>query len=425
MKTIRTILLIVSFSWTAVQETSAQFKFSGEFRPRTEFSHGYRTLASDDQKASLFTSQRTRLNLDFATEKLKTGLVLQDVRIWGGQRQLVGNQDYAVSIHQAWLEYNFLPDFSVKAGRQELVYDNSRIFGNVGWAQQGRTHDLLLVKYEGDFSLHTGVAYHQDSDRTNNFYFGPDAYKSMQFIWANRTMDRAKVSLLFLNNGVPVPGDTTGTGPIEDQSISYSQTVGTVLDYALDDDIELRFEGYFQGGKDVRETSIKAWYARFEGTYRLDEADLTAGYEILTGTAWDETEKNRSFSPFYGTNHKFNGFMDYFYVGNHFNDVGLQDFFIQAKSALGPVGVSAHLHLFLSAAQIIRYAGYYLGTEIDLACNWKIDDVFSLAAGYSHMLPGESMQLLKGGSRDTYHNWAWLMLTVKPVFFKHDLNKEE
>ena len=62
MKTIRSIILIAALTWVAVQESNAQFKFSGEFRPRTEFSHGYGSLAADDQKVSLFTSQRTRLN---------------------------------------------------------------------------------------------------------------------------------------------------------------------------------------------------------------------------------------------------------------------------------------------------------------------------------------------------------------------------
>lgn len=114
--------------------------------------------------------------------------------------------------------------------------------------------------------------------------------------------------------------------------------------------------------------------------------------------------------------------MDYFYVGNHSNNVGLQDIFFTAKSGAGPVGLSAHLHMFLTAAQLSANAGSYLGTELDLICTWRIDDAFSLGAGYSHMLPGDSMQLLKGGSLDTFHNWAWLMLTVKPVFFRYELN---
>jgi len=62
----------------------------------------------------------------------------------------------------------------------------------------------------------------------------------------------------------------------------------------------------------------------------------------------------------------------------------------------------------------------YLGTEIDLVCSWKIDEQLNINAGYSHMLPGDGMATLKGGSQNTYHNWAWLMLTVKPRFLHID-----
>ena len=79
------------------QFTNAQFSLSGEFRPRTEISKGYKTLAAEDQKASTITAQRTRLNFGFDTDYVKTKLVLQDVRQWGNQAQLVQNEDYSVS----------------------------------------------------------------------------------------------------------------------------------------------------------------------------------------------------------------------------------------------------------------------------------------------------------------------------------------
>ncbi len=44
----------------------------------------------------------------------------------------------------------------------------------------------------------------------------------------------------------------------------------------------------------------------------------------------NENRRNEfAFTPLYGTNHKFNGWMDYFYVGNHGSSIGLQD--INAK----------------------------------------------------------------------------------------------
>ncbi len=66
-------------------EAKSQFVLSGEFRPRTEFSRGYKTLASKGQVLSIATAQRTRLNALFKTEGIQTKLVLQDVRYWGSQ----------------------------------------------------------------------------------------------------------------------------------------------------------------------------------------------------------------------------------------------------------------------------------------------------------------------------------------------------
>ena len=176
----RTIIILCGLILTATLE--AQFSLSGEFRPRAEYSHGYRTLAGVDQNPSFFISQRTRLNLNYSGDKITTKFILQDVRIWGDQKQLVGNEDFATSIHEAWAEAKIGAGFSLQLGRQELAYDDHRIFGNVGWAQQARSHDLMLAKYQGAFNIHFGLAYHQSGNRTNNIYDGPDAYKSMQFL---------------------------------------------------------------------------------------------------------------------------------------------------------------------------------------------------------------------------------------------------
>ena len=69
-----------------------------------------------------------------------------NVRTWRNQPQQIANQDFATSVHQAWAEMNFSPEISLKVGRQELAYDDQRIFGNAGWAQQARSHDVALYK---------------------------------------------------------------------------------------------------------------------------------------------------------------------------------------------------------------------------------------------------------------------------------------
>ena len=49
---------------------------NGELRPGTEGYHGYKTLAKENMEASLVTTQRNRLNLNYKTDGITTKLVL-------------------------------------------------------------------------------------------------------------------------------------------------------------------------------------------------------------------------------------------------------------------------------------------------------------------------------------------------------------
>ena len=392
-----------------VSQAKAQFSLSGEFRPRTEYSHGYSTLAAEDQKSSLFTSQRTRLNFDYKMDLLKVGLVLQDVRIWGNQAQQVSNEDFATSVHQAWAEMNLSKNLTLKAGRQELNYDDARILGNGGWNQQGRSHDVALLKYAQKLNVHFGIAHHENANRKNNLYDGPDAYKDLQFLWINRKTETFNVSLLFLNNGKPV---MVGT----EQKTKYSQTFGTHVEVPVD---KVNFAGhlYFQTGEDGANKSLNTYNLMAEATYQVSEnSQLLLGYEILSGSDYNQTEKNNSFNPLYGTNHKFNGFMDYFYVGNHLNNVGLSDGYVKFTTRKNKTTFNADVHFFSSAAIISESADNYLGTELDLTLSQTLNPATKISFGYSQMFGSESLEILKSGSKSAFNNWAYVMISVTPKF---------
>lgn len=400
------------------QFISAQFSLTGEFRPRTEFSHGYKTLASQNQDVSTITSQRSRINFIFNSEGVKTKLVLQDVRNWGSQPQLVTNEDYASSVHEAWAEVMFSPEFSLKAGRQELVYDDHRIFGNVGWAQQARSHDIAIFKYEKDVKIHFGIAHHENGNLRNNFYDGTDAYKDLQFIWFNKKSDNNSLSLLFLNNGKPLLGE-------EIQKTKYSQSLGGRFSQKINN-MTFSTNIYYQMGKNVKTVfpsatvldmvkDISALNILLELSF---SNGILAGFEHLSGTDYNETSKIKSFTPFYGTNHKFNGFMDYFYVGNHVGSVGLNDVYLKYKYAKDRFGFNADLHYFGAASEIAANADKYLGTELDLSISWAIQPAAKLAAGFSTLFASNSMEMLKGGDRSAGQSWVYIMLSVSPTFIK-------
>ncbi len=111
--------------------------------------------------------------------------------------------------------------------------------------------------------------------------------------------------------------------------------------------------------------------------------------------------------------------MDYFYVGNHIGSVGLNDVYLKYKYAKNKFGFNAHLHYFAAAAEIADNADSYLGTELDLSISWAVKPMAKIAVGYSTLFAGDSMEILKkGGDSSTGQNWAYVMLSVTPVFIK-------
>jgi hypothetical protein len=205
---------------------------------------------------------------------------------------------------------------------------------------------------------------------------------------------------------------------IEDtkQVSKYSQTFGTYIEFPFD---KVAFAGhlYFQSGEDGAHKSLNAYNLMAEATYQVAEkSQLLLGYEILSGSDYYQTEKNNSFTPLYGTNHKFNGFMDYFYMGNHLYDVGLSNGYLKFTSSKNKTTLNADLHFFASAAKISATADNYLGTELDLTVTHSLNPVTKIALGYSQMFGSESLEILKGGSRSAFNNWAYLMISVTPKF---------
>ena len=407
----------------------AQFKLSGEIRPRYEYNHGYKSLTNEKQDASAFTSQRTRLKFDYTDEKMIVGFSLQDVRTWGNQKQLTTNEDFATSVHEAWAEVLFTKKLSLKAGRQELSYDDQRIFGAVDWTQQARSHDVAVLKFSGKLNAHVGFAFHQSGTLTNNFYNGPDAYKAMQFIWLNKKTEKLNLSLLFLNNGAPYVKTKDTLGNMTEQGIRYSQTVGPRIAYTKDK-LSAAFNFYYQTGKTAADKSINAYEGALELGYKVSEKfNIDLGFERLSGTSQTDTanKDDNSFNPFYGTNHKFNGSMDYFYVGNHIGSVGLNDIYLKLSYKKEKISASLAVHNFMAASDIldveeltktgnIKAMSAALGNEIDLEFGYSVTKTIAFKLGYSQMFGTESLVALKGGKKEETSNWAWIMLVVKPTF---------
>lgn len=402
----------------------SQFTLSGELRPRLEYRHGFQSLSLPENDPAFFTSQRTRLNINFSENSFRFGLSFQDIRVWGEVPQL-NRTDINSSVHEAWGELKFSEKTSLKFGRQELVYDDSRIFGNVDWAQQGRSHDVAVFKYlnESDLQFHLGLAFNQTGENNiGTSYTLNNSYKTMQYAWLNKKAANSQFSILFLNNGLESAAGNN----------YFSQTFGGRYQQGFSSNSGMEGSAYMQTGKLVNSSKLGAWYASLSGYFKpSEEIRINPGIEILSGTDQrvGTAEKSKSFTPLYGTNHKFNGHMDYFYVGNHINSVGLIDFFSSFEYSKNRFSIGLTPHVFFSHAGIINPdipaedMPKFLGVELDLYGGYKINEFSQFRFGYSKMFASESLEVLKGGSRKEANHWAWLMIIIKPVLFKSFTNQ--
>jgi len=156
----------------------SQFTLSGQLRTRTEIRDGLGNLVLKGSKAAAFTSQRTRLVFGYKWDRLTFAVSVQDVRVWGQDASSISNADgNRFMLHEAWadlmlankadttIKFKLFDLMSIKIGRQELSYDDVRLIGNLDWLQQGRRHDMALLKtvHKG-WQVDIGYAFNQNAD---------------------------------------------------------------------------------------------------------------------------------------------------------------------------------------------------------------------------------------------------------------------
>ncbi|SFZ93662.1 Alginate export [Flaviramulus basaltis] len=409
--------IILGLLLVCIQFAQAQFTLDGEFRPRAEYRHGFGDLIADDADAGFGISTRIRLNAGYAVDAYKFYLSFQDVMVWGENRQILPyDQNNSFAVFEAWADVNLGEGFSTKLGRQVISYDDQRIFGGLDWAQQGRNHDAAILKYsKGKFIADLGLAFSQDYSNPTGFQSvsttysttGFFTYKTMQYLYLKQAWEKFSGSLLILNNGFQ-----------ETDGVSNLQTLGTHLDYKAGG-FGIAANAFVQTGKRQGEVDVKgAYLLGLDLTYKAsDKVGLGAGLEIISGNDGDAGETG-AFFPLYGTNHKFNGFMDYFYVGNHANSVGLFDVHVSANFSLSPTSSLMVKALNFSGEQELASGEKSLGTEIDLVYKKQLKG-YALVLGYSQMFAADGMYELKGTTKDAAasgQNWAWAMLVIKPKF---------
>ena len=415
--------VILGLMLLCFQLTKAQFTLDGEFRPRTEYRHGFGSLIPDAAEAGFGISTRVRLNTSYMTDNYRVYVSLQDIMVWGENRQILPyDENNSFAVFQAWAEIKLGENTSTKIGRQVLSYDDQRILGGLDWAQQGRNHDAALIKYKKDnFILDVALAFNQDYSHPTGFVSAGTAYnttgffsyKTMQMLYMKQKWEKMTGSLLLMNNGFQ-EFDAANNA----DGVSNLQTLGTHLNYK-NGSFGVAANAYLQSGQRQGAVDVKgAYLLGLDFSYKVSpKVGLGAGLESISGNDGGAGETG-AFFPLYGTNHKFNGFMDYFYVGNHANSIGLVDLHVSANFKLNKSSSLMVKALNFRGEQALASGEKSLGTEIDLVYKKKFKG-YALVLGYSQMFANDGMYELKGITESAaagLQNWAWAMLVIKPKF---------
>ncbi len=429
MNSISAFLLALAIFFLCLAATAqVSVSFNGQYMNRAEYRHGFSTLAAPGQEPAFFISQRARLQSSLKYQDVEFFLSIQDIRIWGSTGNLPVDDAGLLSVHEAWAAVPLGRRFSLKMGRQEIGYDEERIFGTLDWAMQARRHDAAIVRYydsASNLQVHAGFAFNQDRERLEGtLYTVPNNYKTFQYLYVNRPFGAVKASFLFLNNGIQI--QRPGSFPPEFITV-FTQTFGPRLAFKENGNkLSWNLALYYQTGTNNLNQSLSAFDLMAEAAYDVhSKLTITAGLEILSGTDQLNAPANRSrsFTPFYGTNHRFNGYMDYFYVGNHINSVGLHDYYLKGFYKGSSTLLGAALHFFSSYGAVrnddvpTTSASAFLGTELDLTVVHRLKPGISIQVGYSQLFATQTMAYLKDvpeGHRQT-NNWAYVMFIFRPA----------
>lgn len=425
--------LIIVFATTA----RSQFSLGAQLRTRTELRDGQGAPLSKGDPPAFFTSQRTRLNASFQTYRLKFGASLQDVRVWGQDVSTINRttvQDYnGLLLHEAWAQIQ-LTDTTVKErsldlklGRQELIYDDQRLLGNLDWLQQGRRHDAAVLKFDSkSWMIHLGAAYNQNREKSSGTVYdavppgnygastnGGTMYKSMEFLYASRKVPDGNLSFLFFAdqfNSYDMEPVNNVMQKIYTGDTWSRATTGVYFDKRIGK-WNVNASAYHQFGRNAQGVLTDGHLLTVNALYRFGKLSAGPGVDFTAA----------GFDPLYGTPHKFWGLMDYFYAGNLFGGHGLVDYFVKSRYKVNEkLSFTADLHHFTAARSVSGYSREY-GQEIDIVGTYALTPTIGFELGYGHFfatptLGSPAVKNISDARRGA--NWAYLMINIKPDFIK-------
>jgi hypothetical protein len=497
-------MAVVAFFVSTEVAKAADITFSGQITTRMEVNEhsgggastgsgiGTAAAPSFNNDADEFIFSRVRLNAHANVNDTTSAFIqLQSVRNWGNPTSIAGggaatgtvgtgagsgnasgtanDADASVGVHQA---YFILKNFAnlpiamdAKVGRQEIILDGHRLFGNTVWTPGMQSHDAITLSHKHDnMSLTLGMIRATENARTVDRNDANDSDAWLAHLNLKGVLGgQFSGYYVFIDEGCGGVSAAAAAGAVTNGGCTTGEnnfhTIGGRQAGQLFG-LDYRGEAYFQFGRADGVQNVNAGNpdtdrsaymigARVGKTFNnvMFKPGVTLWYDYLSGTT-DEDQRNgdwNSFNTLFDTGHKFYGLQDLFLgvgtgAATGTRGLGLQDLAIKFK--LNPMPgwtLKMAAHAFATAEGVganpltsgvtsscgpgVRGCNNtanesYLGNEIDVTLINKYNANTNISVGYSNFNGSALFKEIKqsgtaGTVGDKDANWAYVQFDVK------------
>lgn len=399
--------LIMSMTSTAEAKPfellDGKIKIGGQARFRYEHFNNTDFVAANDTRDFILTRLRVSLTL-IPHEQIVLFFQPQFTAGWGESTASLSSVDQSsnavggvansgtvlndptLGVHQGYLAYSPTDWFTVKLGRQELIYGDHLVVGNVGWSNSGRSFDAVKFKFTGDI-----------------FW--------VDFLYA---------LLLDVESGVVRGANAAGTSPSGDAHFmgiyssldlgDFFKAVDLYALYRFNQTARPRPHNYVTAGLRIK-AKPNNWDYRFEATGQIGKL---AGanqrdwqFDLEGGYTWEDFYKfrlaleafvtSRNYNQLFPTAHKWLGFIDLFGRRNimggvlHLSAQPSEKWLVKldahgmfrTKTSAGLFRLNGVTPIGAVGASTSRFAG----VETDLTVRYKPLDLLSFQAGFNAFIP--------------------------------------
>lgn len=365
-------------------------KVHASLRPRLELRSGH--LFGEEAADVLYGpkvdsmdlfSQQSRVGVSLNHGQVHSRATVQFAQVWGAP---VNTQlhPFPIQLYEGFIDYAFLSNLKLQAGRFEIAYGEERVLGSVGWSQVGRTWDGLRLKvgFGEDHFVHVFGARHIDGGAGTEALVG-DAYLSGVYSRFGKLGPVAELDIYALADTHFSDFDTDAAH--QEMLFTFGVRSKTVVK-AWDLVVEAAIQGGTRCLRDVDGVCLSesqdafAWFAEAQSGYKFGQTRTFVGGSVASGDNPD-TETNEAFDQLYPTGHAHVGWMDFFPRSN------IVDIYAGVNTKFEWMSFTLKLHEF----QRLEPEMVRLGNELDFQLTIPLSDSVAVDAGMGLFLAAEGM----------------------------------